>query len=149
MLRQGWSPSRTFAGLFSHLGELYLYGGAPTSIFLRETRPEHCYTDKEPFMMKLDQESHVWVPVSLVGAPQNTWSIHHCTSRGQQSPGTEYHRKHVYNLLRDTPPRRITLLKSLSVSLRGCTHGSKSVPCRCPASREVLPGWAQQCAWYP
>ena len=82
VLSQGTFPQRTFAHSFSYLDELYVFGGVPTSVFLESSVGDHPYCEEEAFMLKLDQDTHLWQPVSLKGAPQASWTIEHCTSNG-------------------------------------------------------------------
>ena len=85
---QGTFPQRMFAHSFSYLDELYVFGGLPTSVFLEESMLDH-RSEEEPFMLKLDQNTHLWESVSLKGAPKASWTIEHCTSNGVKQISTQ------------------------------------------------------------
>ena len=65
---QGVAPERASGAMVSHDGDLYVFGGVPSSHFLAgETGPVHQGTD---YIVKLSRVTHKWEPVSSAGAPR-------------------------------------------------------------------------------
>ena len=57
--------------MVSLAGELYVYGGFSTNRFLESTG---ILRKDDPFMVKLNKDTHMWEPVTLAGAPGASWS---------------------------------------------------------------------------
>ncbi len=82
---QGLPPCRVWGGLISFEGELYVYGGMPSDLMFHRQGVLPFFSNKdqeEHFMMKLDNSSYDWKPVSYAGAPENTWEQTHSRSTG-------------------------------------------------------------------
>ena len=79
--------------MVSYKQDLYLYGGLPSGYFLQNEGPRpgprRCYCGNDQFMVKLDQETYSWDPVSLKGAPEESWLTEHSASQGQLLLGTQ------------------------------------------------------------
>jgi len=82
------SPARINARLFSHKGELHMYGGCPTEVELLEDLDavlEPFFSNEEGFMMRLDKNTHQWKSVTYTGAPADIWDNRHYRSAGVQN----------------------------------------------------------------
>ncbi len=67
---QGVSYQRAVGAMVSLAGELYVFGGFSTSRFLEMTG---ILREDDPFMVKLNKDTHMWEPVTLAGAPGASW----------------------------------------------------------------------------
>ena len=71
--------------LVSYMDELYIYGGWPTQVFIDSDGDRPWYGEKNQYMLKLDQTTCSWNPVSFKGAPESCWTKDNFDAKGEQS----------------------------------------------------------------
>lgn len=80
---QGVFPSRANAELVSYQEDLYMYGGYPATFLTDGLNHKPCYSGKDQFLLKLNQNAHTWEPVSLTGRPEERWLDKYAYAKGQ------------------------------------------------------------------